>query len=212
MTRRATDSVAGLPWVRFQAHWIAAAPSGIGERSKDDRFEQIGGRQANEPSQTPLGVGRAGVDEDAVHGPPGVRYVEAFAQCGGRVAALNRNLPDEGVREGVYEQQARRDRVVAVIAMLLGDRPTSGFEDCDASRKAGVTLDPGIDSFRSEAQEDAFAPYLSAGKPGPLGLRERGDFSLRDRLPDTLRADRMRFDPREPCKGTHLAEPRSCSD
>src|ERR1035438_3866795 len=115
----------------------------------------------DEAAQCPLGIRRPRVEQDAIAGVSGI---DPFTNCRRGVAAFQRDLRDEQVRERVEHHVWSPDEL-RLRSRLLFLPQFEALRQFEFPFRDFTPLSPGADLFRFERYEDAFAAVFYGGKP-----------------------------------------------
>ena len=124
--------------------------------------------------------------------------VQALADRGGGVAAVERDLVDEQMRQGVQQHESRRWGCAVGLEAASGPPVAGGLLQALVPVALSVVALPLLDSGLGKGDEDPFAADFSRGQPR-LGV-----------LPDGRDPGRVSFvgavDAGEPAQGLHFAQ------
>jgi len=149
----------------LRAHWVVGT-----EAAEFDRITEVQGRSYGRFRQDLLAsprIRRTSVEQNAVSGFPSV---DALADCRRRIAALQRNLRDQQVRQRVkHYVRSPNELGIRIRVLLLPHLETFGQFDFPIRR----TLPPRANRFGLEGDEYPFAAVLYCWNPSDL-IRQGG--------------------------------------
>ena len=157
----------------LRADRVQRAPGRGLERPGQQAEEAFGLRQLHQPAQGALLVRDRHVDQDAGHGLPAGRAVDALLQRGGGVSRLRIELADHEVGEGVAQQEARRDLDLELGNALRGALDVAPGEGVRTLLQGAAAL-PALQQRFVEGEEDALSIQLQRGQPAALPGEVRG--------------------------------------
>jgi hypothetical protein len=133
----------------------------------------------DEAAQCPLGIRRSRVEQDAIAGVSGI---DSLTNRRRRVAAFQGNLRDEQVRERVEHHVWSPDELRLRTWVLLLPQ-LEALRKFDLPLRDFTPLTPGVNLFRFEGYEDAFAAVFHGGNPADLisqrsAIHANGEFTV----------------------------------
>src|ERR1039458_5056056 len=130
-------------------------------------------------AQCPLGIRRAGVKQDAITGISGV---DPLTNRGRRVAALQRNLRDQQMRERVQHHVWSANEIGLRVWILLLPQ-LEAFRQFDFPLRNFTPFTPGANLFGFEGDKDSLAAVFYGRNPVDLigqrgAIHANGEFTI----------------------------------
>ena len=143
---------------------VQGTPIGMVEDTGHETQEARRLRQLGEPTQGADDVGYRHIDQDAGHGLGALGAVDALADGGGWIASLGLQPADQEMRQGVQQQEARRQRYGRVLREAHAGTLEARLKTPGPLGQSGLG-GPATQQGLIQGEEDAFAEEFHGWQP-----------------------------------------------